>query len=129
MTADTRALRTAIIDTALQMNAAGINRGKSGNVSARTDGGFLITPSGLPYAETTPDDIVSVDRALRWGFNWAKGPFELLDALGPERVMARLEAADRPLPRMLALLRQADAGRFYRDGSCLGADGAFHPLP
>ena len=43
------------------MNAAGINRGKSGNVSARIDGGFLITPSGLPYADTTTDDIVAVD--------------------------------------------------------------------
>jgi L-fuculose-phosphate aldolase len=61
MTADTPALRMAIIDTALRMNAAGINRGKSGNVSARIEGGFLITPSGLPYAETRPDDVVSVD--------------------------------------------------------------------
>ena len=46
------------------MNAAGINRGKSGNVSARwrDDGfdGFLVTPSGLPYDETTPDDIVAM---------------------------------------------------------------------
>ena len=61
MIADTSALRTAIIATALEMNAAGINRGKSGNVSARIDGGFLITPSGLPYADTTPDDIVAMD--------------------------------------------------------------------
>ena len=58
------ALRAAVIDTALAMNAAGINRGKSGNVSARLrdEGfdGFLITPSGLPYAETTSDDIVAM---------------------------------------------------------------------
>ena len=79
MTADTPALRMAIIDTALRMNAAGINRGKSGNVSARIEGGFLITPSGLPYAETRPDDVVSVDatgtargrgeRSSEWGFH------------------------------------------------------------
>jgi len=58
------ALREAVIATALAMNAAGINRGKSGNVSARVrrEGfdGFLVTPSGLPYAETTPDDIVAM---------------------------------------------------------------------
>jgi L-fuculose-phosphate aldolase len=46
------------------MNAAGINRGKSGNVSARisVDGsdGFLITPTGLAYDATTPDDIVAM---------------------------------------------------------------------
>jgi L-fuculose-phosphate aldolase len=56
-----RALREAVIATALAMNAQGINRGKSGNVSARAPAdGFLITPSGIPYAETRPDDIVAV---------------------------------------------------------------------
>jgi L-fuculose-phosphate aldolase len=59
-------LRSAIVDTARSMNAAGINRGKSGNVSARwREGafdGFLITPSGVPYERTRPEDIVAVDR-------------------------------------------------------------------
>jgi len=55
-------LKKAIIATALAMNALGINRGKSGNVSARWKDGFLITPSGLPYDETRPADIVFVDR-------------------------------------------------------------------
>jgi L-fuculose-phosphate aldolase len=59
----TRPVASAIIATARAMNAAGINRGKSGNVSARIDGGFLITPSGLPYADTTVDDIVAVDES------------------------------------------------------------------
>jgi L-fuculose-phosphate aldolase len=58
--ADSRALRMAIVATALEMNALGINRGKSGNVSARIEGGFLVTPSALPYADTEPDDIVCV---------------------------------------------------------------------
>jgi len=54
-------LRKAIIATALAMNSLGINRGKSGNVSARWKNGFLITPSGLPYEETRPADIVFID--------------------------------------------------------------------
>lgn len=54
-------LRKAIIAAALAMNALGINRGKSGNVSARWKDGFLITPSGLPYEETRPADVVFVD--------------------------------------------------------------------
>jgi L-fuculose-phosphate aldolase len=57
-------LRDAVVATALAMNAAGINRGKSGNVSARHhDGsfdGFLITPSGLAYERTRAVDIVAV---------------------------------------------------------------------
>ena len=60
-------LRRAVIATALAMNAAGINRGKSGNVSARwRDGGFdgfLVTPSALPYAQIEPADIVAVSLA------------------------------------------------------------------
>jgi len=75
------------------------------------------------------DDVVNVDRAMRWGFNWAKGPFELLDALGPTRVIARLEAEGQPLPRMLEVLRTAGAERFYGGSTCLGADGAYHPVP
>jgi L-fuculose-phosphate aldolase len=58
---DSRALRIRIIATAREMNALDINRGKSGNVSARIDSGFLITPSALPYDETKPEDVVSVD--------------------------------------------------------------------
>ena len=57
-------LRVAIIATAQRMNAEGINRGTSGNVSARLnqDGlhGFLITPTGMPYDAMTPNDIVAM---------------------------------------------------------------------
>jgi len=62
-----RALREAVVATALAMNAAGINRGKSGNVSARwRDGafdGFLVTPTGIPYDRTTPEQIVAMTLA------------------------------------------------------------------
>jgi L-fuculose-phosphate aldolase len=51
-------MRQKVIDTALKMNALGINQGKSGNVSVRSEEGFLITPTGLPYEHTTPEDIV-----------------------------------------------------------------------
>ena len=57
---DDAALREAIVATARAMNASGINRGTAGNVSARADGGFLITPSAVPYHAMTPADIVAV---------------------------------------------------------------------
>ena len=53
-------LRQQIIATALAMNEQRINRGKSGNVSARIDGGFLVTPSALAYAAMRPADIVAM---------------------------------------------------------------------
>jgi len=56
-------LATAIVSTAGRMNALGINRGTSGNVSARTGEGFLITPSGMAYDSMQPEDIVRVTSA------------------------------------------------------------------
>jgi L-fuculose-phosphate aldolase len=55
-----RALRAAIIETALSMNRAGINQGKSGNVSARSASGFLVTPTGLAYEDTRAEHIVAM---------------------------------------------------------------------
>ena len=52
-------LRRKIISTAQKMNALGINHGKSGNVSARADEGFLITPTGIAYDDTQPEHIVA----------------------------------------------------------------------
>eukprot|EP00803_Ostreobium_quekettii_P006297 evm.model.scf_1577.1 EVM.evm.TU.scf_1577.1 scf_1577:5810-7192(-) len=58
---DDLALRRSIIDACLAMNALGLNRGTSGNISARTPSGFLISPSGRPYTSLTPDQIVPMD--------------------------------------------------------------------
>lgn len=56
-----RELREEIIATCRAMNAEGINQGTSGNISARIDGGFLITPSGIPYDQMQPEQIVEMD--------------------------------------------------------------------
>ena len=53
--------RRAVIETALAMSRSGLSPGRSGNVSCRWNGGMLITPSGMPYEETGPRDIVFVD--------------------------------------------------------------------
>jgi L-fuculose-phosphate aldolase len=53
-------LRAEIISCARRMNALRINRGTSGNVSARSAEGFLITPTGLAYEAMLPEDIVAV---------------------------------------------------------------------
>ncbi len=44
-----RAIRQAIIDGCLDMNASGLNQGTSGNISARHNDRMLITPSAIPY--------------------------------------------------------------------------------
>ena len=52
------ALRREIVAVAQAIDAAGFCPSKSGNVSARFGDGLLITPSGLPYARTQPQDII-----------------------------------------------------------------------
>ena len=58
-------LRQQLIAAARGMEPARLNRGTSGNLSVRTvengAAGFLITPSGLDYHKTRPQDIVQVE--------------------------------------------------------------------
>lgn len=75
------------------------------------------------------DDIVNVDRALRWGFNWTRGPFEMIDAIGPAAFATWCTAGGRPLPYMLDVLARTGGGRFYGTAGFLAADGARRPLP
>ncbi len=59
-------LRQALIDTALEMNASGINQGTSGNLSVRAGDGFLVTPSGVPYDRLAPEDLPWMDLDGHW---------------------------------------------------------------
>jgi L-fuculose-phosphate aldolase len=53
-------LRAALIATAQRMAALGLAPGTSGNVSARTPTGLLITPSGMSYDALAPADLVAL---------------------------------------------------------------------
>jgi len=52
------ALREVLIAHCLKINASGLNQGTSGNLSVRSGAGMLITPSGVPYEQLQPADIV-----------------------------------------------------------------------
>jgi 3-hydroxyacyl-CoA dehydrogenase len=92
-------------------------------------GGTLLYAADL--VPQIADDIVNIDRAMRWGFAWQKGPFEMLDELGPAALATDMKARGQDLPAMLAVLDQAGATGFYRDGGAeyLGRDGAWHKVP
>ena len=53
-------LRTRMVEVMRAMDARGLNRGTSGNVSARLGAGMLVTPSGVPPERLTPESIVFV---------------------------------------------------------------------
>lgn len=75
------------------------------------------------------NDIVAVDRAMRLGYNWTFGPFELIDQLGTEWLASRLREAGEEVP---ALLEMAAGRPFYRleNGRMefLGVDGQYRPI-
>ena len=54
-------IENEIMSTCLAMSANGLNTGKAGNVSVRSEAGFLITASGVPYDKMKPSDIVRMD--------------------------------------------------------------------
>jgi 3-hydroxyacyl-CoA dehydrogenase len=56
------------------------------------------------------DDVVNVDAAMRWGFGWELGPFEMLDALGVPAFVARAEADGVAVPPALRGIE-----RFYAE--------------
>jgi len=95
--------------------------------------GWAVLSATLCYAaELVPevaDEIASIDEAMRLGYNWSYGPFELLDSLGADWFAAKLEAEGRPVP---ALIAKAVGRAFYRrvEGGreALGPDGQYHPV-
>ena len=58
---DALSLRRALIETCRAMDRLGLTRGTAGNVSVRSGGGFLISPTGIPYDALTPDLVVAMD--------------------------------------------------------------------
>lgn len=60
MAAQDAALRAEVVAIAQALDAAGLVPNKSGNVSCRSNGGFVITPAGVPYRDLEPAHLVEV---------------------------------------------------------------------
>lgn len=75
------------------------------------------------------DDLFAVDTAMKLGYNWKWGPFELIDRLGAANFAARLTAAGQAVPALIAL---AGDRPFYRTQGgkrqVLGLDGEYRDL-
>ena len=83
------------------------------------------------------DDVVDIDRALRWGFGWERGPFETWDALGVKATAAKMEAAGYTVPGWVReqIAAQGEGMRFYQHGGARASwrssaqRGGFTPIP
>jgi 3-hydroxyacyl-CoA dehydrogenase len=60
------------------------------------------------------NNVVDVDRAMRWGFNWELGVFETWDAVGVERSVARMREEGATIPANVERMLEAGAKSFYK---------------
>ena len=61
------------------------------------------------------DNVVEVDRAMRWGFGWELGPFEVWDALGVEKSVARMKEEGMNVPANVEQMLASGATSFYKN--------------
>ncbi|RYM06070.1 3-hydroxyacyl-CoA dehydrogenase/enoyl-CoA hydratase family protein [Sporolactobacillus sp. THM7-7] len=60
------------------------------------------------------DSIVKIDRAMKWGFNWEMGPFEIWDAIGLQASVARMEKEGCAVPSWVKAWIAAGHDSFYK---------------
>jgi 3-hydroxyacyl-CoA dehydrogenase len=60
------------------------------------------------------DNVVEVDRAMRWGFGWELGPFEVWDAIGVEKSVARMKEEGMSVPSNVEEMLASGATSFYK---------------
>ena len=93
-------------------------RGLSALMDCDDDGARFVTDvllDALAYAAfivpDVSDDIYSIDGAMKVGYNWKKGPFEMMDSIGVPSMVKRLEETGREVPKFLSQAQQK--GSFY----------------
>ncbi len=80
-------------------------------------GMFLYAASKIPEVS---DDILNMDRAMRWGYNHTMGPFELWSGLDLDKYTARMEAEGMTVPAWIKEMLAAGIKSFYKTEA--GAD-------
>ncbi|WP_299513637.1 3-hydroxyacyl-CoA dehydrogenase/enoyl-CoA hydratase family protein [uncultured Rummeliibacillus sp.] len=78
------------------------------------------------------DDIVAIDNAMKWGFGWAQGPFEIWDAIGVKESVEKMQAEGYEIPAFTKALLDHGYSTFYSevDGELAYFDGTeYKPVP
>ena len=70
---EAKALRRDLVEALRWMNASGLNQGTSGNISIRHGTTMLISPSGVPYDQMEPEDVVEMPLEGEYGSFRARG--------------------------------------------------------
>ncbi|MFC6591211.1 3-hydroxyacyl-CoA dehydrogenase NAD-binding domain-containing protein [Deinococcus lacus] len=67
--------------------------------------------------------LADIDNAMKWGFGWEVGPFETMDILGVQRVIAEIEKSGMTLPPLLQSMKDSGAERFYESSAITTPSG------
>jgi 3-hydroxyacyl-CoA dehydrogenase len=81
----------------------------------------------LYSAEKIPevaDDVLSIDRGMKWGYNWELGPFEVWDAIGLKSSVKKMEKEGEKIPTLVEQILSKGYSSFYekKDGATLFFD-------
>jgi 3-hydroxyacyl-CoA dehydrogenase len=96
---------SADADPAVRIRSLFLRRDRTGDLLRRTLGATLVYAADV--ACSMAPSIDDIDRAMRWGFGWALGPFETWDAIGVRDVLDRCRATD---PLLATLSTELGAG-------------------
>lgn len=102
-------------------------KGMIGDYAWAVLGGTLAYAAAL--VPSAAGDVVAIDDAMKLGYNWKAGPFEMIDKLGAAWLAQRLESEGKPVPEILKI---AGDRTFYRveDGKrqYLDLDGTYRDI-
>ncbi|MGB0785213.1 MAG: 3-hydroxyacyl-CoA dehydrogenase/enoyl-CoA hydratase family protein [Alphaproteobacteria bacterium] len=123
-----KSLRTGEYSPSVQASMSSISAGRKGPrelIEAGDEGSayaWEVFSGVICYAAELADQIAystqSIDEAMEWGYAWKDGPFKLLDSMGVDWFVERLQAEGRSVP---ALLSKAQvAGSMYSVNSASG---------
>ncbi|MED1468733.1 3-hydroxyacyl-CoA dehydrogenase/enoyl-CoA hydratase family protein [Bacillus salipaludis] len=73
------------------------------------------------------DDIVAIDRAMKWGFGWEMGPFETWDAIGVEKSVQKMKENGLEVPAWVTEMLQKGFTTFYKEESFYD-NGEYKPV-
>ena len=133
---ETGAERPAAKTTEMKALDAAKKKGLRGLVNSKDKGGeyaWSVLKQTLCYAaehvHEISGDITAVDQAMKLGYNWKYGPFEMLDKMGVDFFIEKLEADGDKVP---AFLEKARGKSFYRTEAgklqFLNKDGAYEDI-
>ena len=78
-----------------------------------------VTADSLIYsANCIPeisDDIINIDKAMKWGYGWELGPFEAWDAIGVKESILRMERENKKVPDWVKKMVESGRETFYEN--------------